>query len=140
VEDTFFEPRYRISRTLLVLASTLPGLACVAACAGLGLGRHPVILALMVALLPPALLRIGHVRRIVFGENLIVVRFVFGDSYCNYQQVQRVDDSYFWTEKRRVYIGGWLNRKAFYEMVRALKGQGRLSHVALSGDAADRDV
>jgi hypothetical protein len=140
VEDLFFEPHYPLRHHLLVAAAAGLGLAGLAVSAGLGLGRPAITLVLAGALLLVALTRIRHVRRVVLGENLVVVRFVFGDSYCNYKQIQRVDDTHLWAENKRVYIGNWTNKQAFYDIVWSLKDNGKLAHIALSGQAAKRDT
>ncbi len=126
MEDRFFDPVYPASHYVMLLVAALPGLVGIVASAALGLGREVTIVSLVGAVLLPVCLRIGHVRRVVFGADLVVVRSLLRDRYFNYQQLQRVEPNRVLTPRGPVQFGNWVNRRGFLDILWALRDQGWL--------------
>jgi hypothetical protein len=137
MEQTHFEPQYPLRHYALALLAAMPGLAGVAVCAGLGLGRPWVIVSVVLLVALPVVLRFSHVRRVTFDQNLVVVRLLLRDRYCNYQEILQVNREYLWTERGRVRIAEWLNREAFLEVLRGLRDQGKLDKNVFAQEVRD---
>jgi len=139
MEETRFEPQYPASHYVLALLAAMPGLAAVAACTALGLGRQWVIVSVVLLVGLPVVLRLSHVRAVTFGQNLVVVRRLLGDWYCNYQEIHQVNREYLWTARGRVRIGKWLNREAFLDLLRGLRDQGTLDRNVFAKEVREAD-
>lgn len=127
MEDRFFDPEYPASHYVMLLIATLPGLLGIVASVALGLGREITIVSLVIAVLLPLLLRTGHIRRVVFGSDLVVVRSLLHDRYFNYQELQRVESDRVLTPRKPIHFGNWVNRRSFLDMLWALRDQGWLA-------------
>lgn len=137
MEETRFEPHYPARHYAVALLATAPGIAGVAACAGLGLGRPWVITSIVLLVGLPVVLRLSHVRHVIFDEKLVVIRMLLGDRYCNYQEILQVNREYLWTARGRVRIAEWLNREAFLGLLRGLRDQGTLDKNVFAQDVRE---
>ena len=134
MEDLHFDPVYPARHYLVLFVGVVPGLIGLAVCATLGLGRQAVIVSIVLTLGLPMVLRASHVKRVVFGENLIVVRQLFRDRYFNYTEFTRVEPHRVFTKRGILRIGGWVNRESFLDVLRAMRDRGVLDNTEFARD------
>lgn len=126
MEDQHFDPVYPFGHYVLILVSVLPGVLGLALCVALALSRQAVMVSVVLTLGFPLILRARHVKRVVFGENLIVVRQLFRDRYYNYTEFTHVGPNRVLTTRGEIRIGDWVNRRAFLDALRAMHQRGLL--------------
>jgi hypothetical protein len=137
MEDLHFDPVYPARHYVVLFVGLLPGLVGLAACLTLGLGRQAVLVSIVLTFALPMILRASHVKRVVFGEHLIVIRQLFRDRYLNYTELKRVETHRIVTVRGDLAIGVWLNRESFLDVLRAMRDRGLLDKTDFARDTRD---
>jgi len=124
MEVIIFEPEYRPAHYAALFATLVPGVAGMALTAALGLGRGALYASLVLLFALPMLVRAKHIRRVVFDENLIVVRYLLMDRYFKHKEFHKIGTHAVVTPRGHIQFGRWLNRLAFLETLQALHARG----------------
>lgn len=134
MDEIHFEPAYPPRALIAPLVAALPGLGALAASASLGLGIRIAMVSLVATVALPAFAMRRRVRRIVFGEKLIVIRMTMSDRYLNYRQVVRVDRGMLTTERGAFRTDEWRNQEELLSILRRLREAGRLPSEVFGND------
>jgi hypothetical protein len=126
LQDRVFEPRYPRLRSVVAGVSLLPGAVLLAVVLAMHVAGPMLSLAGLLVILPPLVLRAQLLRRVVFGEHLVVFRYLLTDRYVKYAELYRIRKDGIDTAHGFVRFAVWTNRKAFLELLTDLRDAGRL--------------
>jgi len=130
--EIVFIPRRTGSFTLLFWTVWLAGLASIF----IGLYRPfptPLRFAGLCGVVGAIVFGLKTVSRIVFGTNIVVIRYVFRDSYFNYKQIESLFPDGMQTVRGRVRLCCCANNEEFKDVCTRLAKRGSLAKSALKG-------
>lgn len=138
MEEMHFEPAYGGGHYVAVLGSLVPGAAALVYSLVRGADARGFTVSVLLLVVLPLVAQARHVRRVVFGENLIVVRYPLRDRYYNYHEILRVSRGVVHTTRGTIPIGSWKNGDAFVHTLVELRDRGVLSGAEFDGDSVGR--
>jgi hypothetical protein len=124
-QDRVFDPTYAPRRYALVALALVPGAGVFAFVMASHLSGPALSLAGLLLVVPPLAFWTRLVRRVVFGEHLVVFRHLLIDRYLKYTELHRIREDGLETARGFVGATEWTNRKAFYELLADLHAEGR---------------
>jgi hypothetical protein len=136
MDEIHFEPAYGGAHYVAVLGSLVPGAAALVHSLARGADARGFTISVLLLVVLPLAAQARHVRRVVFGSNLIVVRYLLRDRFYNYHEILRVSRGAVHTVRGTIPIGSWKNRDAFVQTLVELRDRGVLSGATFDGDLA----
>lgn len=118
-----FEPLYEIVHFAKIAGSYMPGAAMVVAAHFMGYGNGSIIVIVAIALFSPVFFRIRHIRSIVFGSSMVVIRSVLQDRYVKYTDFDAM------LVHHDPLLAGWKNRTAFDQSIEEMRDRGVLGRL-----------
>ena len=125
--DVVFEPQYGAGHYAVLSCVWLAVVVTFLTCMATGVELRVAVLASVAVSSLPLILRIRHTKRIVFGDQMVVVRYLLSDKYLTYSDIMSVDRREIRTLKGDIRCGNWRNMEAFLDMMAELKDLGRIT-------------
>jgi len=111
-----FEPEY--DKKHYIALSITYGIGVIVLLCAVLLKLSPIIIVLasIYLIFIPPILKITHIRKIEFGKNMVIIRFLLTDRYFNYPEFKRLCDNPKDASKKKIQINSWNNNREFLEL------------------------